>query len=748
MSNTTADLHRILQGLNPQQVQAVETTEGPLLIVAGAGSGKTSVLTRRIAYLIHGKQVPPWGILAITFTNKAARELRERIESLVGVLAAEVWATTFHSMCVRILRKNIETLGYRTSFSILDDGDQLSAVRKILNSMNVDSKRYDPRAILSAISQHKNQLVTATKARDHALNLYDRLVGDVYLEYQRRLKLNESLDFDDLIMKTVELFHQHPEVLEDYQRRLQYLHVDEYQDTNHAQYQLVNLLARKHRNLCAVGDSDQSIYGWRGADIRNILQFEQDYPDAQIIRLEQNYRSTQTILEIANQVIRNNRQRKDKKLWTQGEEGEKAKLFQCVDERAEANFVADEIGRALDKGKSYADFTVLYRTNAQSRVIEEIFLQRGIPYRIFGGLKFYERKEIKDVLAYLRLIANPADDASLLRVINVPKRGIGDQTLGKVEDFARQYDITLYEGLQRIEEISVSPRIAKTILEFVQSVQGFVKMKGFVTVTDLVQELLKKTGYLLTLQAEKTLEAEARVENLEEFQSLTSEFDARWPGPGFQGALEEFLTDVALVADSDLNGGKPQAQEDVISANHVMMMTLHSAKGLEFPYVFMVGMEDGIFPHSRSLHSDDEMEEERRLCYVGVTRAKQQLYFTTCASRMIFGQTRSYIPSRFLSEIPKEYLEKVDIMRKTEVRSMWSARADSSGRGSLFKPASFGADLSVDYAPGDQVEHRKWGIGSIQSVSGTGEDLELTVLFEDPIGSRKLVARFAPIVKC
>ncbi len=736
----------ILAGLNPQQKQAVEAKEGPLLIIAGAGSGKTSVLTRRIAYLIYKWRVAPWSILAITFTNKAAREMQHRIEQLIGPAAHDIWATTFHSMCARILRRDIEHLGYNSSFTVLDDGDQITTVRRIMRDMNIDTKRYEPRAALSAISGFKNELVTASKARDTAGNLYERMIGDIYLEYERRLKLNQSLDFDDLIMKTVQLFREHPDVLAFYQNKFQYIHVDEYQDTNHAQYILVRELASKRRNLCAVGDSDQSIYGWRGADIQNILQFERDYPEAEVVRLEQNYRSTKTILEIANKVIEHNTERKAKNLWTEGEQGEKALICRCSDERIEANFIVSQIESGLKNGESYRDFSVLYRTNAQSRVIEEIFLQHNVPYRIFGGVRFYERKEIKDILSFLRLIANPADDASLVRVINVPKRGIGEGTIAKLQAFANMYGKTLYEALPQAKEAGISSRFVKSIAEFAELMETLIQMRGYVTVTDLTEEVLKRTGYRQALKAEKTLEAEARIENLDEFLSLTKEFDDRWTESISEEMLPQFLTEVALVADSDLNHGKPDAAS-LDDKNEVALMTLHSAKGLEFPIVFLAGMEEGIFPHSRSLTSDSEMEEERRLCYVGVTRAKKRLYMTTCATRMIFGEFRPYKPSRFFDEMPAAYIESVDASMFGQKRQTWSPRIDSSGRNSIIMPKSFGADLSVSYNVGDMVEHRKWGQGKIVDTAGSGEDLELSVQFDDPIGVRKLVAKFAPITK-
>ncbi|EPZ43120.1 ATP-dependent DNA helicase PcrA [Alicyclobacillus acidoterrestris ATCC 49025] len=743
----------ILEGLNPEQQRAVQTTDGPLLIMAGAGSGKTSVLTRRIAYLIAERRVPPWGILAITFTNKAAREMRDRIQSLVGNIGADIWTSTFHALCARILRRDIQHIGYASSFTVLDGADQLSVVKRVMADMNIDVKKYDPKGILHQISQHKNELRDGARVRDMAGSLYERLVGDVYLEYERRLRQNQSLDFDDLIMKTVELFRQSPDTLNYYQNRFTHVHVDEYQDTNHAQYMLVKLLADKRKNLCVVGDSDQSIYGWRGADIRNILDFERDYPDAQVIRLEQNYRSTGRILRIANQVIQNNRKRLEKNLWTSAGEGEKATLHHASDERAEAVFVAGQIESLVKQGYKYPDFGVLYRTNAQSRVIEEIFLQKGIPYRIYGGLKFYDRKEIRDVLAYLRLVLNPDDDVSFARVVNVPKRGLGQTTVDRLEAYARDHNCSLFDAAQKAVDAGVSKRAASALAGFVQLILTFQQQRAFLPLTDLTEELLSRSGYREALQLEKTLEAQSRLENLDEFLSLTREFDENGAQDTEVSALEQFLTDVALVADSDLNKGKPESQEE---SEGVTMMTLHSAKGLEFPVVFLVGMEEGIFPHKRALDEEDEMEEERRLCYVGITRAMQRLFLTTCSSRMIFGERRPFTTSRFLAEMPAQDVEKdgVFFQAKSDYSSAFrqnsstAPAANASFHGSrMTMPQSFGADLSVSYEPGDKVEHRKWGIGEIISRSGSGESLELVVRFLDPVGERKLFAKFAPITK-
>ncbi|GIM45450.1 ATP-dependent DNA helicase PcrA [Collibacillus ludicampi] len=743
---TVGGAEAILEGLNPQQKEAVIHQEGPLLILAGAGSGKTSVLTRRIAYLIQERKVAPWSILAITFTNKAAREMQERVERLIGMMANDIWVSTFHSMCVRILRRDIDKLGYTHSFTILDSADQLTAIKQCMSELNLDPKKYEPRAVQAVISHAKNELKSYRTFAQKAQTLFDQVVAQVYEAYQKKLRANNSLDFDDLIFKTVDLFESDPSTLSFYQNKFHYIHVDEYQDTNHAQYRLVKLLAEKRRNLCVVGDSDQSIYAWRGADIRNILHFERDYPDATVIKLEQNYRSTKTILEAANHVIANNKQRKEKNLWSDKPVGEPISFYRAMNEHDEALFVVQQIQNYVEQGRMRRDCAVLYRTNAQSRVLEESFIKANIPYTLVGGIKFYERKEIKDVLAYLRLIANMSDDISLTRIINVPKRGIGDSTLEKIQAYASAHGMSLFAAMQEIEQVGLSARFNKKIKEFVLLIRNLATQAQFLSVTELTEEMLKLTGYRRELEqeAEKKIEAQTRLENIDEFLSVTREFDKK-QSASTGGKLLEFLTDVALVADVD------EVDEE---ADTVTLMTLHAAKGLEFPIVFLVGLEEGVFPHMRTLGNEDEIEEERRLCYVGITRAEEKLFLTASLSRMLFGQTKNNPESRFLQEIPKSLIEEIGYRRAQ--LGQWNiqgqnGRQDARAQaipGRLQIPKGMGADLSLSWDIGEQVQHKKWGIGQIVGRSGSGDDLELVVLFPEPIGERKLLARFAPITKC
>ncbi|MFS0779838.1 DNA helicase PcrA [Neobacillus sp. 3P2-tot-E-2] len=769
---------KLLNGLNPEQQNAVKATDGPLLLMAGAGSGKTRVLTHRIAYLIVEKRVNPYNILAITFTNKASREMRERIGKMMGGAAEEIWISTFHSMCVRILRRDIDRMGFNRNFTILDTGDQQSVVKGILKDKNLDPKKYDPRAILGAISSAKNELIDPEEYAKTAGGYFEQTVSDVYTEYQKRLRKNQALDFDDLIMMTIQLFQRVPEVLEYYQRKFQYIHVDEYQDTNRAQYMLVKFLANRFKNLCVVGDSDQSIYRWRGADIANILSFEKDYPDAKVILLEQNYRSTKRILLAANKVIENNVTRKAKNLWTENPEGNKLVYYRADSEQGEAQFVAGKIKELTREGKyTLSDVAILYRTNAQSRVMEEVLLKSNIEYSIVGGTKFYDRKEIKDMLAYLRLISNPDDDISLQRIINVPKRGIGSSSVDKMANFAAMHDISIFEALDSVELLGLSPKITKGAREFRDLIKNYTQMQEFLSVTELVEEILDKSGYREMLKAEKSIEAQSRLENLDELLSVTKNFEE----VSEDKSLVAFLTDLALVADID------SLDEDGEKTDSITLMTLHSAKGLEFPVVFLIGLEEGVFPHSRSLMEEAEMEEERRLAYVGITRAEQTLFITNAQMRTLFGRTSMNPASRFISEIPEELLEGVEKEERRNAtfgsrggtsfgRSASGSTGTSYGRsasgstGSSFgrstsgttgtsfgtpvtrKPvmrpmaASTGGD-TVGWRVGDKAEHGKWGIGTVVSVKGEGEGTELDIAFPSPTGIKRLLAKFAPITK-
>lgn len=732
---------KLLNGMNPEQKKAVKATDGPLLIMAGAGSGKTRVLTHRIAYLIVEKRVNPYNILAITFTNKAAREMKDRIGNLMGGAADEVWISTFHSMCVRILRRDIDRIGYSRNFTILDTTDQQSVIKGILKDKNIDPKKYDPRALLGAISSAKNELIDYETYAKNNSGYFEEKVAVVYEEYQKRLRKNSALDFDDLIMMTIQLFQRVPEVLEYYQRKFQYIHVDEYQDTNRAQYMLVKQLAARFRNLCVVGDSDQSIYRWRGADIANILSFEKDYPNAQVILLEQNYRSTKRILLAANEVIKNNLNRKPKNLWTENQEGNKISYFRADSEKGEGQFVAGKIKELVESGKyNRSDIAILYRTNAQSRVIEEVLLKSNIDYSIVGGIKFYERKEIKDTIAYLKLIANPDDEISFVRIINVPKRGIGSSSLDKIAEFALTHDISLFQALDSVELIGLSPKVTKAAAEFRDLIKGYSQMQEFLSVTELVEELLDKSGYRDMLKAEKSLEAQSRLENLDELLSVTKNFEES----NEDKSLIAFLTDLALVADIDSLDEDGQKKTDT-----VVLMTLHSAKGLEFPVVFLMGLEEGVFPHSRSLQEEAEMEEERRLAYVGITRAEEQLFITNAEMRTLFGRTNWNMPSRFIKEIPEDLLEGYEPKQKTV--STFQSFTKQPQRKPVMRPVVMSAKSTGGsdqaWRVGDKAEHGKWGIGTVVSVKGEGEGTELDIAFPSPVGIKRLLAKFAPIKK-
>ncbi len=722
----------VLANLNEPQREAVCYTEGPLLILAGAGSGKTRVLTHRITHLI-SKGVSPWQILAVTFTNKAAQEMRERVAGLIGPAADSMWVSTFHSSCVRILRQDIQELGYDKNFVIFDTQDQLILIKNILKDLNLSDKNYHPKALLGSISSAKNELVGPEEYQRKAADFWSNTVADIYKEYQRRLRSNNGLDFDDLIMLTVRLFREAPAVLEKYQERFRYIMVDEYQDTNHAQYKLVNLLASKYQNLCVVGDDDQSIYSFRSADIRNILEFERDFPQVKVIKLEQNYRSTKNILHAANEVIKNNRGRKRKSLWTENFEGEKIMLYQADDERDEAWFVAGEINRLVQEtGCRYSDFALLYRTNAQSRSFEEAMMGRNLPYRVIGGVRFYERKEIKDILAYLRLIYNPADKVSLSRIINVPKRGIGEASLDRFLYFLEDNHYTLMEGFEHLNEIpSLTARGIKPLQEFHRLLAGWIDKRDGISVKDLTEVVLHESGYLMDLRNEGTIEAQGRLENLDEFVALTVEFERN----SDDKSLAAFLESVALVADID----NYETDSDA-----VVLMTLHSAKGLEFPVVFLVGLEEGLFPHNRSLMESRELEEERRLCYVGITRAKQRLYITHANMRTIYGSFNHSVPSRFLIELPKETITNIKGVRKEAERSAGAVKKPSvSGPKVATSVSSVDiADISV----GCKVNHPKWGIGTVVTKEGSGPDAQVKVAFPG-LGIKSLVLCYANLEK-
>lgn len=756
-------MNPLLAGMNDKQAEAVMTTEGPLLIMAGAGSGKTRVLTHRVAHLIQDLDVLPWRILAITFTNKAAREMKERISQLVDESDAEaVWVSTFHALAVRILRRDIDKLGYKKDFSIIDASAQRTLIKRILKDFNVDIEKYAPRSVLGAISNAKNAMEVPEEYVKKATGPFEEIVGKAYKEYQHRLALAQSLDFDDLIMLTIELLHKDQEVLSYYQEKFLYVHVDEYQDTNDAQYELVTLLSAKHRNLAVVGDSDQSIYGWRGANMQIILNFSKEYPDAKTVMLEQNYRSTQTILDAANAVIRNNNERIAKKLWTDNGEGEKITYYRGQSDRSEALFVIKEIRDAVDTQQhDYKDFAVLYRTNAQSRGVEEALVKANMPYTVVGGSKFYDRKEIRDVLAYLSLVTNPADNENFLRIVNEPKRGIGQTSLEKLRRFALENNWTLLDSAANATLIpGLSARAANKLTDFAKMISDFIKQMSFdLSLTDLTKSILEKSGYEAQLKKSPTPENEGRLENLSEFLSVTEEFDKNYePSDESISKYVDFLGELALVSDLD--------NVDENSNNQITLMTLHAAKGLEFPVVFLVGMEENIFPLSRAAADDDQLEEERRLAYVGITRAKEKLFLTNAYSRLLYGRTTSNPASRFIDEIDAKLIdEKYDgsgfqsLNRERDLpfskRSVPAQGVTFSGRKrqqpvqltSQSRPnvTNTGAEKK-DWVIGDAVQHKKWGIGHVIKITGDGEDKELDIAFPAQ-GIKRLLAAFAPISK-
>lgn len=735
-------------GLNPQQAEAVINTEGPMLIMAGAGSGKTKVLTCRVANLLQ-KGVRPYRILAITFTNKAAAEMRERVNNMSGPAAKDVWLFTFHAFCARFLRMEIDKLpGYGGNFAIYDTADSQNLIKQILKEMNLDDKRFQPSGILSRISNAKNALQDAAAFARQAGDFYEQKVADIYSRYEQKLQLNNALDFDDLLMLSIKLLQENKEVREKYQDRFDYLLVDEYQDTNHAQYLLTKFLAAKHRNICVVGDADQSIYGWRGADIQNILDFEKDYPDAKVIKLEQNYRSTQIILDAANAVIENNTGRKPKNLWTENKSGADIIYFQAVDERDEARFVIEQLQNLQrTENKKLGDMAILYRTNTQSRIFEEMLIKSGISYNMVGGLKFYERKEIKDIIAYLRVIFNPADSLSLLRIINVPKRGIGDASLAKIQAYAAANNVSLFEAVSNAAAIDgLSSRFVSKLDDLAGIIFELMNLAGEAPVEDLIERVLRDTGYLEELENERTPQAQSRIDNLHELISVAQEFAASEE----ENNLENFLAHVALVSDID----DTELGEDAIT-----LMTLHSSKGLEFPVVFLVGMEEGLFPHARTLMDETEIEEERRLCYVGITRAKEKLFLSSTKMRTIYGNTVTYPPSRFLQEIPARLVKTIKRQERfsalenfKQVSEKYSTRPQKPA--STFNPHSFmpqkpaaaAGGTGTRFNTGDRVSHSKWGEGMVVSVKDSPDGQEVKVAFAGA-GVRSLLTKYAVLKK-
>ena len=758
----------IYDTLNEPQREAVLHTDGPLLILAGAGSGKTRVLTHRIAYLIDERGVNPWNILAITFTNKAAEEMRQRVDSLVSFGAESIWVSTFHSACVRILRRFIDRLGYDNRFTIYDTDDQKTLMKEVCRKVDIDTKVYKERNLLAAVSSAKNEMILPDEFELNAGGDFGQLkIAKVYREYEAQLKANNTLDFDDLLVKTVQLLETQPDVLEYYQERFRYIMVDEYQDTNTVQFRLVRLLAGKYRNLCVVGDDDQSIYKFRGANIRNILDFEHEFPDAHVVRLEQNYRSTGNILNAANGVIRNNRNRKEKTLWTDNGDGEKIQLRQFDTAFDEAEYIAEDIKKEVQEGASYNDSAVLYRTNAQSRLFEEKFIAMNIPYKIVGGINFYARREIKDLLAYLKTVDNGQDDLAVRRIINVPKRGIGLTTINRIQESADERGIGFYEALLAPDLIPGVGRSASKLDSFAALIEYFKGQTEKESITDLLREIIEKTGYVESLEAEDKVEAESRIENIDELVNKAAAYEEDCQDRGEEASLSGFLEEVALVADID------SLDED---QDYVVLMTLHSAKGLEFPHVYLAGMEDGLFPSYMTITSDDneDLEEERRLCYVGITRAEEKLTLTCARRRMVRGETQFNKMSRFIKEIPMELIDtgnrKIEEGTQIPVQNTYShakeafrarpfasqfSASQSSGKTTGKQPFSSlqkgsqilaGKSGSLSYQVGDRVRHTKFGEGTVLEIKEGGRDYEVTVEF-DSAGVRKMFAMFARLVK-
>lgn len=733
----------LLTGLNREQQEAVLHTDGPLLILAGAGSGKTRVLTHRIAYLIKENQVNPWNIMAITFTNKAAQEMRERVDKIVGIGSESVWVSTFHSSCVRILRRYIDRIGYENNFSIYDADDQKTLMKELCKKLNIDTKLYKEKMFLGAISHAKDELISPESYREMAAGDFKKQkIAQVYTEYQSHLKRNNALDFDDLITKTVELFRMHPDVLENYQNRFRYIMVDEYQDTNTAQFKFISLLASAHENLCVVGDDDQSIYKFRGANIGNILGFEQDFPNAHVIKLEQNYRSTQNILNCANEVIKNNCSRKEKRLWTQNSVGEQIHFQQFQNGYEEAEFIAGDIRSGVRNGDfTYGDCAILYRTNAQSRLFEEKFMMANIPYKIVGGVNFYSRKEIKDILAYLKTIDNGRDDIAVRRIINVPKRGIGLASIEKIQAYADENNISFFDAAALCDRVPGLGRNASKIRSFVTFIERMRSLSVEESLSCLFRIIMEETGYVHDLELEETEEARARIENIDELYSKLVSYEEEHVHPTLSGFLEE----VALIADID-------TVDD--NENRVLLMTLHSAKGLEFPYVYLAGMEDGLFPSFMTITADspDELEEERRLCYVGITRAMKQLTLTCAQMRMFRGETQYCKVSRFVREIPRELvkMERTLPEKKTPEVNLGNhyQQMREAFRTKAFVPKQFTVTkaTNLDYSVGDTVKHIKFGVGIVTAITEGGRDYEVTVDFER-VGTKKMFASFANLQK-
>ena len=728
-------MNSLLTGLNKEQQQAVQHTEGPLLILAGAGSGKTKVLTVRIAHLL-AQGVNPYEILAITFTNKAAKEMKSRVEGLVGDVANRIWLSTFHSFCAKFLRFELDNfLGYNSNFTIYDTSDSQAVIKAALKALNLDDKYYPVGAMIGAISDAKNKLLFASDFRKQARDFYQQKVADVYEYYERELRKNNALDFDDLLLVAVKLLQSNEAVLDKYSKRFRYVMIDEYQDTNHAQYLLAKLLAAHWKNIAVVGDADQSIYAWRGADIQNILDFEKDYPNCTSIKLEQNYRSTKIILDAANAVIENNEGRPKKNLWTDKTEGAKIQHFTAQSEHEEAAFIGDTIAKKHDiHGVPYGDMAILYRTNAQSRVLEEALIKRALPYTMVGGTKFYDRKEIKDVLAYLRVLYNPFDDLSLLRIINVPKRSIGATTVAKLQDYARANGTSLFMTLTQLHLVdTIKGKTKEKLEEFGILIFTLVAEMEDKTVLDILESILDRTGYLAQLEESTDPQDQARAENIGELLSVAKDFQDTNPN----GTVEDFLEQVALVNDVD-----SFEQEE----SKVTLMTLHAAKGLEFPIVFLGGLEEGLFPHSRTLMNPEEIEEERRLAYVGITRAEKELYISNATTRTVFGRTSSYLPSRFIDEIPEELVDGLRAKRKVpdDIKRHVPQHMSVTSR-PVTKPIVRN-EVIADWKVGDTAIHSKWGNGKVINVTGEGAGMKLTIEFPTQ-GVRVVMAKFAPVKK-